>query len=213
MKTIILLLLTITISLSCSSQFTLILTPQEIETETKTIREYYKFVNIEKKNCKETETYWSLDDELREKYGDNENEYNEEGNEEINEIEYTCNGEKNLLVRDTRISKYQEPYNKTIHEEYYFKNDELIFYYLQSIEILNGPDYMDYTDMEEGERAKEIRIYLKNGKIFKYLTKEVYNANDAESDALLLLPDVKNNTRDLNSLINDDYEAIYEYLK
>ncbi len=213
MKPIILLLLTMTLCFSGFSQFTIILTPNEIENETKAIRAYYKSVNEDKKNCKETESYWSLDDELREKYGDTENEYNEEGNEEKNEIEYTCNGQIKLLVRDTRISKYQEPYNKTIHEEYYFKNDELVFYYMQSIELLNGPDYLDYTDMEEGERAKEIRIYLKAGKIFKYLTKEVFNAKDEGENAVLLLPDIKNETLDLKALIYDDYEAIYEYLK
>jgi len=195
-----------------NAQYIVKLTDVEMETETKQIREYFKKVNKEKTSYQQSRTFWSYDEELREKYGDSEYEYNEEGNEEQEELTYSKNEETILIVRDTRISKFQVPYNETIHEEYYFQNNELVFFYSKTHETLTGPDYMDYTDMEEGGRAVEIRIYLKNKKIFKYLIKEAVTSSEDEIDASDLLLDMENKSLDIETLTDDDFNPIVLYL-
>jgi len=102
--------------------------------------------------------------------------------------------------------------NETIHEEYYFQNNELVFFYSKVHETLTGPDFMDYIDMEEGERAVEIRIYLKNGKIFKYLIKKAVTSSEDEIDASDLLLDVENKSLDIETLTDEDFNPIVIYL-
>jgi hypothetical protein len=193
------------------SQYTLRLSETESDSETKLIKDYYRLVNKEKSNYSKTETYWSHEADLAKENQDVLYEINEEGNKEINERTYTYNGVRRLLIRDTRITKYQVPYTKTLLEEYYFKDDQLIFYYSKSCEILTGPDFMNYTDMLEGERAKEIRIYLKNGKIFNYLKKVVVTTSEEEIDANLLLLDMENMPVSIDSMDYNDYEQIFDY--
>jgi hypothetical protein len=212
MKKTSLLLLIIASGICGYAQYTVKLSDAEVETETKRIREYYKLVNKEKPSFKQTETRWSYDEELREKYGDSEYEYNEEGNDIITELTYTSENQVKLILIDREIVKYQVPYSKKIHEEFYFNNEELVFYFFEMGESLSAPDYFGYTDMSEGERVIQIRIYLKNGKIFKFLTKEVFSAKEDASSTEQMLLDTPNKIKDIDTITMEDYDCIIQYL-
>jgi hypothetical protein len=122
-------------------------------------------------------------------------EYNEMGNYIGDSYEYTTKeGEKRLLVIKDQTSLYQEQSEKKTQREFYYWNDQLFFYYEKRIasSIRNPQD-----------TAKEIRIYLHNEKIIRYLTKEIKGKNFLSTN--VDFKNVKSQEKDLSTITEEDY--------
>lgn len=171
------------------------------------IREKYQLINRKKNSYQKEENYWSYESELP----DSENENNEEGNEEITNTIYLDNAQKRLHVYSQYLYKYQVPYNKLYYYEGYFWDGKLIFIYSRIEESLNGPDYgmLEFiTDLKEGTRASEKRIYINDDNIFRILEKHIQFTGNLNIDSIFNV--TPNTYLDVDSLPGDLY-LIDEY--
>jgi CMP-2-keto-3-deoxyoctulosonic acid synthetase len=173
------------------------------ETIVKDIRKKYQLINQQKLkyDIEEDEYNWeqavivpNLTEEQRE------HEYNEEGNYFSRKKSYfNANKVLQLVEIDDDIQRYQESYIMRRHREYYFWEKKLFFYFEQIEEIR----------VFKTEKASELRMYFNNGKLIRYLTKEI---EGEEIETLSNLKNVEQDISDLKSLewkdLIDPYEDI-----
>ena len=156
-------------------------------------------INVEEYNWEADEVIPNLTDEQKE------HEYNEMGNYIATKTSYS-NKEKiiQLIEIEDETQKYQESYIRRRYREYCFYKGELFFYFEKKEEISRSE--------ESKELVAEKRIYLNNGKIIRFLTKEI----DGEGIFSIntSLDDVKNTSKAIELLEAKDYDLLqsYDYL-
>lgn len=176
---------------------------QTEEEVVKEIRKRYKIITAAKDSYERTmiDYDWERDEVIPSLSEEEmEMEYNEQGNYTADRTIYTDqDGNVRLIVIDDRTDVYQMPETTQRHREYYFWDDEMLFFYFEHTSAMSA------LENPAGSTSEE-RIYLHEGAIVRWLSKE---AEGTDQD----LSAMANTKNDLSESSEYDLLDSYEELQ